>query len=366
MPSLAELMQPHAVNAVISRLRVNNQSLQKALGMEPGGTNVKVCPTGRRMMYDVFDETREVAEARLPNAPAATIPRQPIGSVSVMIPRLAEKMPLLLDDLANMRPAGGPVDQVDDNGERHIAMQQQIVKQRVTNFREFTCAAMLRGSYTYTLTKEALIHGFTGGAITVDFQVPAANKSQLNMLAAGDIIGTAWDNPAAPIVRDLLAIKRALTQLTGRGLRHVYLTSIGWGFVVTNQEVQSLAGSVNNPVKEYRYDDETQEFVATINALPWVTFHITDNGVNLNGTFTTLIGDDAAAFTTELTPEVATYTEAKETVIDWVGRPPVERQGSYYWAKPNDDPAKYELRSIHNGLPSLQIPKAVCYATIDF
>lgn len=366
MPALSDLMQPYAVNARISRLRVNNESLQKATGMQPGGANVKLSPTGRRFMYDVFDETREVATGRTPNAPAATISRQPVNSVGVVIPRLAEKMPLLLDDLHNMRPIGGPVDQIDDNGEKYIAEQERIIKQRVTNFREFQVAAMFRGSYTYTQTGEDLIHGFTGGSVTIDFQVPSTNKSQLNMIGGGDIIGTAWDNPAAPLLRDLLAIDSALTQLTGRGLEHVYCTSVVWGFVITNQEVQSLAGSVNPPVRELKRDSATQEMTATLNGMPTVTWHITNNGVNLNGTFTKLIGDDAAVFTTDLTPEIASYYECTETVVDWVGRPPQPRQGAYFWAVPKDDPAKYELRSVHNGIPSLQIPKALCYATVDF
>lgn len=366
MPALTDLMSPYAVNARVSRLRVNNESLQNSTGMQPGGSNVRLSPTGRAGSYDVFDETREVPTARMPSASAATIARQAVGNVTYKIPRLAEKMPLDLDMLHNLRPIGGPVDVIDKAGELYIAVQEKILKQRVVNFREFQIAAMLRGSYTYTHTGEDLVHGFTGGSITVNYQIPSTNKSQLNMTGGGDIIATAWDNPAAPIVRDLLAIDKAFTELVGRGLEHVYVNSVVWGFVVTNAEVQSLAGSVNNPVREYKRDERTQEYTAVIGALPWLTWHITNNGVNLNGTFTTLIGDTDAAFTTDLSPEIASYYECTEVVVDWVGRPPQPRQGAYFWAVPKDDPARYELRSVHNGMPVVFIPKAIAYATVDF
>lgn len=366
MPALTDLMQPYAVNARVSRLKVINTTLQKALGFGFSGGNVKLSPTGRRGVYDVFNETREVPTLRMPNASAATVARQRVGSVGYVVPRSAEKVPLLLDDLANLRPIGGPVDQIDDAGERYIADQERILKQRFTNLREFQCAAFLRGSYTFTSSGEDYTQAFSGGSFTVDYQMPSGNKNQLNMLGAGDIIGTSWANNAAQIVGDCLQVNAALIELTGRGLRHIYCTSVVWHHVIRNNEVQSLAGAVNTPFKEWTRDDSDETMFGRLVALPGVTWHINDNGVSLSGTFTKLIGDSNAVFTTELSPEIASYYECVETVVDWVGRPPQPRQGAYYWAVPEKDPARYDLYAIHNGLPVSFIPSAICYSTCVF
>ncbi len=365
MPALADLMQPYAVNIRVSRLRVINDTFQKALGFQVGGPNIKRSPTGERGAYDVFNETREVPRARFHNAASGVIARQAVGTVQFQIPRSAEKMPLLLRDIANLRPIGGPVDQLDEAGEKYIADQEKIMKQRAVNLREFQCAAMFRGSYGYTQSGDDLTHGFTG-TYTVDFRVPSGNKTQLDMLGAGSIIGTSWANAGAPIFTDLLEINKAFIQLTGRGLKHVYVNSVIWNRVVNNTQIQALAGIANPPVKELKRDESSEDFTAILNAIPWVTWHITDNGVNLEGTFTTLLPDTGAVFTVEITPEIAAYYECDEWVVDWVGRPPQPRQGAYFWAKPQDDPARYDLNMVHNGLPVLFIPAAIAFGTVVF
>lgn len=367
MPALTDLMNPVAVNLRVSRLRVINDTFQKALGFQFGGPNVQKAPGGMdRGMYDVFNETREVPGARSHDSHAATIAPQKTGSVGYVIPRSAEKMPLLLRQLTQIRAIGGPGGEVDKGGEKYIALQEKILKQRMVNLREFQTAAMMRGSYTFSQSGDNLVHAFSGGTHTVNYQIPSTNKSQLDMLGAGSIIGTSWANNAAPIITNLLMIDKAFTQLTGRGLAHIYCNSTIWNHVLNNQQVQNLAGAVNNPVKEYRRDDNTQEFTATINGMPFFTFHVSNNGVSLAGTFTLLIPDTMAIFTVEMGPEIAAYYECDEYVVDYVGRAPQPRQGAYFWAVAEKDPARYDLHSIHNGLPVVFIPSAMAPGTVVF
>lgn len=365
-PALPSLLQPSVVNERISRLRVINNTLQNHHGMQAGGAAVRRSPTGRRGSYDVFNDTREVATARLPGATSATIARAPRGNVAYVIPRIAEKKPLLMEELANLRPVGGPTNQVDDMGQLYIADEETINKQRVTNAREFQVAAMLRGSYTYTLTGDDLIHGFSGGGVTVNYQIPSGNKSQLNMLGGGDIIGTSWANAASPIVTDLFQINAAFNELVGRGLTDVWMTSVGWANVLANTQCQAQAGTVNKVFEFITKDEETEEFTAKLKAVPWVTFHITDNGLNLNGTFTKLIPDTAAVFTVRMGPQIAKYYECGEpVVVEWT-RQQINAMGEYYYYDLKGDPASYVLHSIFNGLPVLFIPASIAFGTVVF
>jgi hypothetical protein len=365
MAVLPRLLHPAIVNERISRLNVINDVLQTAFGIQLGGPSVRQSAS-RRGSYDVFNDTRDVATAVMPGSHAATIARHPVGNVPFQIPRSAEKLPLLMEELNQIRAIGGPVDGVDELGERYIMDQEKIVRQRSTNLREFQCSAMLRGSYTYTQSGTDFVHTYTGGQVTVDFQIPSGNKSQLNMLAGGDIIGTTWSNAASPIVRDLLAINSAFNQLVGRGLTDVWITSVQWGNIITNTEVQALAGSVNNPVQSFTRDETKQEFTGIIVGAPWVTFHIADNGLNVNGTFTKLIADTAAVFTCKVDSTIVQAYECPEPVKDPVSGQMSNQYGEYYYHSIHDDPVSYEFHSRYNVLPVLLVPAAIAYGTVQF
>lgn len=365
MAVLPRLLQPSIVNERISRLRVINTVMQEFFGTQAGGPNVRQSPS-RRGSYDVFDDTREVATATLPGTHAATIARNPVGNVPFTIPRTAEKLPLLMEELNQLRAVGGPVDGVDTLGEQYIADQEKVVKQRFTNLREFQMAAMCRGSYTYTQTGTDLIHGFSGGGITVNFQIPATNKTYLNMTGGGNIIGTTWDNASAPIVQDLFAINAGFNQLCGRGLTDIICQSVVWGYVVTNTEVRNLAGSAAEPVQSFTRNEDKETFTAILKAAPWVTWHITDNGLNLNGTYTRLVGAENAIFTTRMGPDIISYMEGCEPVVDPVTNQESNQFGEYYYHKLIDDPVSYEFHGRFNGLPALKIPSAIAYGTVKF
>lgn len=366
MPVLPTFLHPQMVMARISRLIVINTTLQDRFGTGAGGSNVRKTPS-RSGSYDVFDDTREVATATVPGAPAVHIARQPVGNVPFRIPRSAEKLPIPKETVNQIRPVGGQVNEIDELGRQYIQDQEQIVRQRNTNLREFQTSAMLRGSYTFTQSGvDMFTHAYSGGSITVDYQIPAGNKSQLDMTGDGDIIGTAWDNSAAPIVRDLLAINAAFIENVGIGLHDVFVTSVMWGHIVVNAEVQSLAGSTNDPVLEFKRDEVKQEFTAVLRGAPWVTFHIVDNGLNLSGTFTKLIADTAGVFTTGIDSRVVQFWECPEPVMNPVTQAESNEYGEYYYHKLLDDPVSYEFHSRYNGLPVLLIPAAICYATLDF
>ena len=364
MVALPSLLQPAIVNDRISRLKVTNTVLQRAFGMQKGGSAVRRNPS-RRGLYDIYNDTREVASASAPGTEALTRERFPIGQVAYSVPRHAEKIPILLEEVNQMRPIGGPVSSIDELGEQYILLQEQNQKMTITSLREFQIAAMLRGSYTWTRSGRGYANTFSGGEVTVNFQIPSGNKSQLDMLGGGSIIGTAWDNAAAPIIRDCFQVNQAMIELIGKGLKDIWINSTVWGFVITNTEVQNLAGSVNNPVRSLnRGEDET--FVAVLEALPWVTWHICDEVLKVYGTNTRVIPDTAAVFLPEMDGWVCEYMECPEPVVDPMTKKVSNQYGEYFYYDVKSDPVSYELHSRFNGLPILKVPAAVAFATVDF
>lgn len=363
--AIGTILQPHVVNKRVSQLKVVNTTLQDNFGMAPGGRNEMKSPYGDRGSYDIFNETREVPDARLPQSTSGNIARNPVGNVPFVIPRHHDKMPLLINELNRFRPIGGPVESIDLNGEKYIFAQEKYMRQRLVNLREFQISALLRGSYTYTISGDRLIHGYTGGSYTVNYQVPAGNKTQLNMLAAGSIITVSWDNGAAKIVDNLFSINAAQIQLTGRGIRDIYLTSVMWGYIISNTQVINEGGAFNRPFEFITRDDGKEDFMGQIKAAPWIRFHVTDNGLNLNGAFNKLIGDTAIAVLPDM-DGVAEYWNSGETVVKNWDRQQEYVVGDYYYYDLAADPASYQLHTVANGLPITYIPNAIVYGTAKF
>lgn len=366
--SLPTILHTDYVTGRVSRIRVNNNAIQKFYGCQSGGSNVVQQPI-RSASYDIFNETRELPTAVLPTS--TSVPRAPfpVGSVPYTIPRNAERIELLLEKLNQMRRIGGPAGEVDSGGERYIMDQERNLKQTFTTLREFQMASMWRGSYTYTQARMGFTHAFSGGVITVDYQMASTNQSQLDMTGAGDIIGVSWANANAPIVRDLFAINAAFINLTGRGLRDVFITSVVWGHMITNTEVQALAGNANTPVMSQERDGTTEDFTAKLVACPWITFHISDNGFDPTGssTFEKYIEDDAAVFSADSADgQVVKYMEGGEEVMIPGTNTTEFVFGEKYYYKFVDDPVMIELHARFNGLPQLVIPDAIAYGTVVF
>ena len=366
MPALTDLLHPQIVNERISRLKVNNTTLQNHFGCQAGGPSVKKTPS-RSGSYDVVSDTREIAEASLPESESKTITAKVIGNVAFDIPRHAHKLPIPLEKVNQLRPIGGPVNEVDSLGEQYILEQEKFVKQRITNLREFQMAAMLRGSYTWTASgSDSFSHTFSGGDHTINYQIPSGNKTQLDMTGGGNIVGTSWANSAAPLVRDVLAVNAAFIELCGSGVTDIFVNSVVWGHVITNTEVQNLAGSVNAPVTTISRNDETEEFTAQIGAIPWVTWHINDHGLTVSGSFSKLIGDTHAAFCVRKSANAVVYYEAPEPVVSSDLSSYENKFGEHYFHVLKADPASIELHSRFNGIPVLYVPAAQAFGTVVF
>ena len=364
--STAQLLAPQTIRKAISQLDLPGTSLQTLFGWGLGGTNV-ARQSGRNFAYDVFNITRKVASGRVPGNTSHRTKAQSVKAVSATFPRAAETIQLLDEDLLNRRQIGGPDSNLDHGGEVYLSRQESYLAQRFANLIEFQTAAMLRGSYSYDEDGDALKHGFSGGETTIDFRIPAANLLQLNMLGSGNILAADWALAATDIPAHLHAINAAMIQLTGMGLAHVVLTSTGWQYIVNNTKVQAQGGTGMTAFESLERVSGS-EFTATLRALPWLTFHVIDYGLEVwNGTsevFTKLVENDHAAFLPDPSPRWVQYLEGSEIVTEGPNGPKHERFGFHAWSYPVHDPSGWELCAVLNGIPALYTPSALAYGLI--
>jgi len=364
--STAQILAPKTIRKAISQLDLPGTTLQKLMGWGLNSSNVRH-QSGRNFSYDIFDHSRAIATGRAPGQAASLTAPQKAGHIAATFPRSAEVIGLLDEDLLNRRAIGGPSDDLDYGGENYITRQEVYPAQRYANLIEFQTAAMFRGSYSYTEDGDDLRHSFSGGETTIDYRVPAGNKGQLDMLGSGEILDADWATAGTDIPRHLHEINAAMVQLTGLGLSHVILTGVGWQYILNNTKVQSQGGS-SNVVFQSMQRASSGEFTAVLRAIPWITFHVVDYGLDVyNGTsdvFSKLIPDDRAVFLPEPSPRWAQYLEGSEIVTEGPNGPKAERFGFYPFAYPTHDPSGWNLCGVFNGIPALYTPSALAYGLI--
>ena len=362
--ALSQILAPKTIQKAISQIELPGTSLQNLFGWGISGTNV-ARHGGRSFQYDIFNITRKVATGRVPAESLAVTKPQKVASTPATFPRAAEKIVLLDEELLNRRPIGG--DPGLDRAEVFVTRQEACLAQRFANLIEFQTAAMFRGQYSYTTDGDLLRHGFSGGDTVVNYQIPAGNLTQLDMLGAGNILNADWATAGTDIPAHLHAINAAMIRLTGMGLAHVILTSVGWQKIVNNTKVKDQGGSAG-PVFERLSRVSAGEFTATLRSLPWLTFHVIDYGLEIwdgtTETFTKLIEDDHAAFLSEPSPSWVQYLEGSEMVTEGPNGPKHERYGFYAYAFATHDPSGWELCGVFNGIPGLYTPAAVAYGLI--
>ena len=356
--ALPTVLQPGSVNETVSQLRVINTRLQDFFS--PGGAAGQ--QSGRYFAWDIFNETREVAGGRAPGTGPARVAPQPVGNVQGQFPRVHDSIPLLYEQIHNLRKIGSL--ETDNAGKTYIAGQLQRQKQKYVNHKEMQFAGMLRGQYFYSRSGDDLLPSLTAGNVTIDFQVPAGNKASLNMLGAGNIITALWSNPATDIPLQLAKISEAFEQLTGRPMSHIWMDGPTFQHVLNNTKVGALAGTANTVFDSDVRDPVTNDRRVVLKGLPLFVFHISDGGLSFNGTFTKIIPTNKAVFMPTPDPSWVGYLEGSEIVIEYPGATPTERFGQYFYAEPTTKPAGYELIGVMNGIPKLEVPSCLAIGDV--
>lgn len=383
-----DLLAPLVVKRTISRLNLPGTALSQLFGWNigngpiagaifqdgnegeggtahRGNTEDSAIRTGQ---YDIFDHTRKIASGLTPGASLTRTKPQKVGQVQYTIPRAGERMTLKYEDLNNMRKIGSNADQIDSRGRRYLLMQERYLAARFANMVEFQTAAMIRGSYSFTQYGDRLAQSFSGGEITIDYQRPAGNLGKLQMGTGADIISADWDSASTDIPDQLYRINDAMINQCGQGLKHVVVTSRGWGYLMNNTKIQTQGGSSRAPFEELARKSYGQ-FVGILRNLPWVTFHIVDYGLEIETaentyTYTKMIDNDYAAFLPEINDSWSIYIRGGEEVVEGPNGAQSFQYGFYPYSYPEFDPAGHNLCMVHNGFPANPVPKAIAYGKI--
>jgi hypothetical protein len=372
--SLHKLLSIATITKAISRINTPGRRLQQHYGMLPNGSSVQQYG-GQVFAYDVQNKTRQLLTARPSGAPAATTSKQKIGQVTVASYRGNESIELLDSRLHRIRPLGGAYGTIDQRGINYVTRQERRLAQKAFNMREFLVSRMQRGSFQFKVDGDDMIPVDSGGHVTVDYKIPAGNKSQLDMLGAGDILGTSWATVAsADIVADTLQINAAYEQLHGFPLRHAFCNSTTIQYVLNNAKLQAVSGTARPVFEQYQPagreqpdGNEDTGFVYKFVGIPWLTFHVNDAGLEVDGTFTKFYPDGYMAFDTDPNNgDVQELYEGSDMIRETVNSSPREMFGLGGWSEPCTNPSGFNLFELDTCLPVLYNPSTKCWAQVAF
>ncbi len=401
--SLHTLLTPQVILKAVSRIRKFQGRLGRWVGFQPNrynpdtvsleGPNSRYGET-RFASFRLDDVTRVVGKARAPGTGPASVPVNPVGEVRVACARFHEKVRLLGEFPGNLSPIIGPNSQIDTGGQNYIARQTTHLAEKYNNTIELLTTGMFQDNLYFQLSGDNLLPVI--GAPTapnlgfqIPFQIPAGNKSQLNMLGTGNIIQVGWQNVGAPILKNCLSIQAAMTQLTGYQPAHTWMNSLSWYNVLLNTEVRNTAGTSNTPFAEYDRIPEKNadglvgaEFAAQLRGLPWLSWHIADDVLVTGGDIDPVWAQGAADVTAGTTTVINVFPDntcmfAPEPSKDWAemyhgaewisenaGQPMTLKKGYTFWKEWVTQPSCIELIALMNCLPLLYVPKAIAFATV--
>ena len=378
MASIAQILQPITLTKVVSRQMAADKWILQFMGMQPGGANEEYFGHGRDGSYQVFNNTRQIGRGRAPGVAAATAKRNPIGHVPITYPRMHEKIFMLAEVLNNLASIGDPRVR-DEAGASMIRRQTGFQSQKAANWRAVQVMGMLRDElYVHTDGDDWTMNfTSTSAQFRINHQMPAGNKTQLDMLGDGNIIGTSWDNSSAPIPGDLSAIDAAFQEIYGGRLENIICTGAIWQNVIANDDVASQAGIANTPFRRFERMVGTREdgsplnvSVGEITARPGLLWYITDEGLDLGApgseTFTKYVGANEAVFMPSVNIGTFSFQQGSEPIAEVNGGPETVRVGLSAWSTKSADPTGTSIFVLDNGLAINHIPNSVAYGSVVF
>ena len=395
--SLHDLLTPQVILKAVSRIRKFQGRIGRWIGFQPNrfnpdtvsleGPNTRYGDT-RFASFRLDDVTRVVAKGRAPGTGPASVAVNPVGDVRVSCARFHEKVRLLGEFLGNLSPIIGPNSQIDTGGQSYIARQTIHLAEKYNNTIELMTIGMLQDNLYFQLAGDNLLPVIGAPAapalsFQLPFQIPAGNKNQLNMLGTGNLIQIGWQTAGAPILKNLLQIEAASTQLSGYQPEHIWCNSLMWYNVLLNTEVRNAAGIANTPFAQYDRIDEMaydgmpqSQYQMVLSGAPTWKWHVTNDvlvtGTDIDPTWSASSGGTfvKVCLTTPATSYPLRHrtgrrcTTGQSPSVRTLGNRCNSRHGYTFWKEWVTQPSCIELIALMNAIPLLYVPKAPMFGTV--
>jgi len=317
--------------------------------------------TGDSAKYRKVNNTRKVAKIVQYGSPSKR--REQIGISEVPV-KLLHTFEHEVFDAATLQNLTSENDQIQRLGEAEVARQSAEFKRYFTNLRLAATYSMLAKGVIYFDADGNLLPSSSGAAITVDAQVSANNKNQLN-----GVISAAWSAAGTDIPLQIAALKKVARKLTGYKLTHAFHGENILGYFTTNTKMKEIIN--RNPAMQNAVlmNNEIPNGLLNLNWIPMYEAFYEDN----DGTDQDLVDADNVIFTPDPTPDwwevmEGTYAVPNDLVIGTdamdVLSNLVQRPGMFSYAELKTDPPSIKQLAGDTFLPIIKVPDAIFIATV--
>lgn len=388
MVAYLDILRPQVLTQVVRQVVASADPILNLFGFQPGGANERNMGHGREGLYHIFDDSRQVAKGRAPGTPAGRSSKQAMKAVPFVYPRMHDSISLLAEFFHNLGRIDDPT-QRDSAGKDMIMRQTSVLTRRAANWRIAMTVGMMRDSLYMQEDGDDWHPNYTStsAVFQFNFRVPSGNKSQLNMtdraatsVHGASIIDVPWNSSGANIPLHFAKINQARSAQGVGPVKHVIINSIVWQYLILNDYLAAMAGIANPPFTTYMREVGTRpdgsplhEYAGAFNALPGVTFHITDEGLELwddaNSvySFTKHVPDTMAIMLGEpIGSDKYSLYQGSEPIAEYDGGPETVRVGLSSWTKKTSNPTATEVYVLDNCLTVPHDPYDIIPATVVF
>lgn len=318
---------------------------------------------GDRAKVVEYTGTRRVARVNPYGSPARLVEKVGVSDRNVILLNSTEEMQYT-DELYRVLRQWGSYAPQQKWAMDQIAQQGELFVQRQTNLETAAVTAMLANGVLWFDSSGNLLSSSSGASLTVDYQIPANNKNQLNGLIAAD-----WSTTTTDIVGQINAIKVRAVQTTGYPLRYAFYGQNIPGYFNKNTSIQNYWW--RNPQFSASYLD-TGRMPPGMLELEWVPVQ---NAFyeDSSGSVVQIFGGDTVTFTPDINATTYAMYHGSQFVptrfdffpnAEAVHASAREVYGMYRYAKVLDNPYRIVEIDGNTFLPRFKIPNSIYIADV--
>lgn len=322
--------------------------------------------TGDTGSYDMVEGGRKLARQAAYGSRSRGRSLSGVKEVPVKLIHTPESHDHIASTLMNLREIGSDTRQA--KGIREVERQLGEFNDLFDNLRKACLYSMIARGAIYFDGDGELYTTSQSTGFMVDFQVPAGNKDQCNMLAAGNIITASWGTAGTDIETQIQALKRASIQLTGYPLTDAYYGKNIYGYLRGNTNLSGII--MRNPDYQRAFTNNT--IPSPFMGLNW---HDCSDSfyVNESDTITELFGGDTVALTPPVGRDVYELLEGSVLVPSDINlsrdaaeavNKLMEINGKASYATITTDPVGIHHVGLDTFLPVWKVPKALVIADV--
>jgi hypothetical protein len=251
-------------------------------------------------------------------------------------------------------------------GKATVAMQTAEFARLFNNLRVSSIYSVFRYGIVYFDADGNLLPSATSALATVDMQVPAGNKDQLDILGGGDLISADWSTAGTDINQDIINIKSAALKKNGYPLAYAFYGSSILQYLIDNTSLKNLINGNPGFAQAFLQGDIPDGFMGLKWRPAYDMFY-----EDADGTIQSWFPSDFVTFTPEPSPDWWEVVQGTYPVPRSVGNvagdamallsqvAAVPGKGSYAFMLPDADPVGIKHVGFDTFLAIPKVPSCI-------